>query len=53
VVHAVRVTTADGDEQTYYVRRLEGRLADVPVVKVIFANVQSGNLRGHHQVWSV
>lgn len=26
----VRVTTADGDEQTYYVRRLEGRLAEVP-----------------------
>ncbi|RMD67015.1 transposase [Candidatus Parcubacteria bacterium] len=26
----VRVTTADGDEQTYYVRWLEGRLAHVP-----------------------
>ncbi len=26
----VRVTTADGDEQTYYVRRQDGRLAEVP-----------------------
>ncbi len=34
----VRVTTADGDEQTYYVRRLDGRLADVPYdVRVYFS----------------
>jgi len=34
----VRVTTADGDEQTYYVRRLEGRLAEVPYdVRVYFS----------------
>jgi hypothetical protein len=34
----VTVTTADGDEQTYYVRRLEGRLANVPYdVRVYFS----------------
>jgi hypothetical protein len=34
----VRVTTADGDPQTYYVRRLEGRLAEVPYdVRVFFS----------------
>lgn len=34
----VRVTTADGDEQTYYVRRLDGRLAEVPYdVRVYFS----------------
>jgi hypothetical protein len=26
----VRVTTADGGKRTYYVRRLDGRLAEVP-----------------------
>jgi len=34
----VRVTTADGDPQTYYVRRLDGRLAEVPFdVRVFFS----------------
>ena len=34
----VRVTTADGDEQSYCVRRLEGRLAQVPYdVRVFFS----------------
>jgi len=34
----VGVTTADGDEQTYYVRRLDGRLAQVPYdVRVYFS----------------
>jgi hypothetical protein len=34
----VRVTTADGDERTYYVRRLDGRLAEVPYdVRVYFS----------------
>ena len=34
----VRVTTTDGDQQTYYVRRLEGRLAEVPyAVRVHFS----------------
>jgi hypothetical protein len=34
----VSVTTADGDEQTYYVRRLDGRLAEVPYdVRVYFS----------------
>ena len=34
----VRVTTADGDQQTYFVRRLEGRLAKVPFnVRVFFS----------------
>lgn len=34
----VRVTTTDGDQQTYYVRRLEGRLAKVPYdVRVYFS----------------
>ena len=34
----VSVTTADGDEQTYYVRRLDGRLAQVPYdVRVYFS----------------
>lgn len=34
----VGVTTADGDEQTYYVRRLDGRLAEVPYdVRVYFS----------------
>jgi hypothetical protein len=34
----VRVTTADGDDQTYYVRRLDGRLAEVPYdVRVYFS----------------
>jgi len=34
----VRVTTADGDKQTFYVRRLEGRLAEVPYdVRVYFS----------------
>jgi hypothetical protein len=34
----VRVTTAGGDKQTYYVRRLDGRLADVPYdVRVYFS----------------
>jgi len=34
----VRVITADGDEQTYYVRRLDGRLAQVPFdVRVYFS----------------
>ncbi|MBU0493073.1 MAG: transposase [Chloroflexi bacterium] len=34
----VRVTTADGDPRTYYVRRQEGRLADVPYdVRVYFS----------------
>lgn len=33
-----RVTTADGEIQTYFVRRLEGRLADVPFdVRVFFS----------------
>ena len=32
------MTTADGDEQTYYVRRLDGRLAEVPYdVRVYFS----------------
>lgn len=32
------VTTADGDQQTYYVRRLEGRLAQIPdTVRVYFS----------------
>jgi len=34
----VNVTTADGDQQTYYVRRQDGRLADVPYdVRVYFS----------------
>ena len=34
----VRVTTTDGDKRTYYVRRLEGRLAQVPFdVRVYFS----------------
>jgi hypothetical protein len=34
----VKVTTADRDERTYYVRRLEGRLANVPYdVRVFFS----------------
>jgi hypothetical protein len=34
----VRVTTTDGDQQTYYVRRQEGRLAKVPYdVRVYFS----------------
>ena len=34
----VTVTTADGDQRTYYVRRLEGRLAQVPYdVRVYFS----------------
>lgn len=34
----VCVTTTDGDQQTYYVRRLEGRLAEVPYdVRVYFS----------------
>jgi hypothetical protein len=34
----VTVTTADGDPRTYYVRRLEGRLANVPYdVRVYFS----------------
>ncbi len=34
----VCVTTADGDEQTYHVRRLDGRLAEVPYdVRVYFS----------------
>jgi hypothetical protein len=34
----VNVTTADGDKRTYYVRRLEGRLAHVPYdVRVYFS----------------
>ena len=34
----VNVTTADGDERTYYVRRLDGRLANVPYdVRVYFS----------------
>ena len=34
----VNVTTADGDPRTYYVRRLEGRLANVPYdVRVFFS----------------
>jgi hypothetical protein len=33
-----RVTTADGNTQTYFVRRLDGRLADVPfAVRVFFS----------------
>jgi hypothetical protein len=33
-----RVTTADGDKKTYYVRRLDGRLAQVPYnVRVYFS----------------
>jgi hypothetical protein len=34
----VRVTTTDGDKRTYYVRRLDGRLAQVPYdVRVYFS----------------
>ncbi len=34
----ISVTTADGDEQTYYVRRPDGRLAEVPYdVRVYFS----------------
>jgi hypothetical protein len=34
----VSVTTADGDKRTYYVRRLDGRLAEVPYdVRVYFS----------------
>jgi hypothetical protein len=34
----VRVTTADGDKRTYFVRRLDGRLAEVPYdVRVFFS----------------
>lgn len=34
----LRVTTADGDQQIYYVRRREGRFADVPyLVRVYFS----------------
>ena len=34
----VQVTTADGDQQTYFVRWLEGRLAEVPyTVRVFFS----------------
>jgi hypothetical protein len=32
----VQVTTADGDQQTYFVRWLEGRLAEVPFVFRVF-----------------
>lgn len=32
----VQVTTADGDKETYFVRQLEGRLADVPFACRVF-----------------
>jgi len=35
---SVQVTTADGDQQTYFVRRLEGRLAEVPFALRVFCS---------------